>query len=665
MGRMNGKGFSLLELLIAIAILSLMVTSITVAFTQLNDGINDAFVRKNQSTQFYNVENLFAIDFSYHNVGVDEPAPPCYLSFSSNTWYSSCTDTRTEFAQENDAIMLCYQPPQTASRRKVAYYFSSDDNTVCRYQWEANACDGAVNTAIGSDDLSSSVTDLSCDTSILEEVESITFTNQGNGATQIDVSFNNQAGVNQATSIADDFSVTLTSRNINPELVMAELAISDYAVRDGDNLTLTVLLTEALDEDVDIAVDSGDLGCSAPCQVSIDAGDLSGTVTLNENAGSTVGDVITVSLLPGADFLLGQNYQATVNVIDSAANDADHSPSLSILPSLYSMAPNGTDITVTLTLSQTLTNAVDIDLTFTGMSCGASNDYNIAGATTTGCPGTAVTVRDSISAGSLNASFMIDPKNFTSNDRLAITAVANSALTVPEDTLFIDAIPSTELPTIEWLSSNRNITIPHNTSAQYNDELRIGIDTPLPNDIEISLNTSGSLVCNTDYVFVGANCSDNHTLEAHQDVLVIPIQWRYHSDNNHNETAVFSLPMQTDLQVNTSKDDVTITAQELSEISFATSSSIATAGTFTITLNATPALNNDIDIDYTISGTATNADYTLTTSDWSMDSGDSTLTITLSNIVLDTVSETVILTIDEVYGKAYLGTNNEHTVTIN
>ena len=248
---------------------------------------------------------------------------------------------------------------------------------------------------------------------------------------------------------------------------------------------------------------------------------------------------------------------------------------------------------------------------------------------------------------------------------MAITAVANSALTVPEDTLFIDAIPSTELPTIEWLSSNRSITIPHNTSAQYNDELRIGIDTPLPNDIEISLSTSGSLVCNTDYVFVGANCSDSHTLEAHQDVLVIPIQWRYHSDNNHNETAVFSLPTQTDLQVNTSKDDVTITAQELSEISFATSSSIATAGTFTITLNATPALSNDIDIDYTISGTATNADYTLTTSDWSMDSGDSTLTITLSNIVLDTVSETVILTIDEVYGKAYLGTSNEHTVTIN
>ena len=78
MNKVHRTGFSLVELMVAIAILSVVAAGATVAFQTLNQGINTEIVRTSQTDKALLLEKLLRIDLERHGQGIVDSADPAF-----------------------------------------------------------------------------------------------------------------------------------------------------------------------------------------------------------------------------------------------------------------------------------------------------------------------------------------------------------------------------------------------------------------------------------------------------------------------------------------------------------------------------------------------------------------------------------------------------------
>lgn len=664
------NGFSLLELLITIAILSIIATGVMTAFSLLNDGINEQIAQREQRDQFYGIKNLLDIDFGYHNLGVATATPLCFLDYNNThtpTWQSSCVNAHTEatFSTTSDAVLACANIPSSNTVRKVAYFFDTDANTVCRHQWTHTSCDGDPET--GADSLASSYPTAQCTNGLLSNVAETIFQYLPGASTEVRFNFSAGIGSNDITTVEDNFSALIQSRPIPDDVPIVDMVFAEYDVVDNSNIRIAISLLEPATQDLTFELASGDLSCTTPCAVVINKGTDRGFKTMSDPLGAdslAPGDTTLVSIKPSNDYVVGSNYTAAITVTSSSDVVT---PTVSLSSSQYTLSDSGQNVTVKVELSEKLALPLDVTLSLTGLDCGASEHYLILQAVVTDCiadGNTTATV--TLASGTLSQSFTLSPQTLPSTQANLNLVISTANNMIIDDTpIILQTIVANDRPLVTMTSPDTSVFTPHASSADtVQSDLVLNFTPVLTETIDVSLTKSGTLTCGTDYTITGLSCAADATVSIPAGTAIkrIPVTFIYHADNNHNETALFTVTSHSTLRL-ASDVTMTFTVKELSKVSFASAShTINLAGSYSVPLTISPAASQDLVITFTGNNHSTH--YTLPSS-ISINAGSTSASLVLTGANIDSVVDTTSIVIDEVIGKGVVGIMGSATVLVN
>ncbi|MGB0966066.1 MAG: type II secretion system protein [Litorivicinus sp.] len=163
------RGFSLVELMVVIAIMSVVAVGATVTFRSVNQGLNDEIVAQGQKGQGTQLEQLLRLDVAQHGQGLVGDFEPCAITYASSAWGSDCNASAPA---DVAGLLVCHR--QGSEYRQIAYVLQ--DNQLCRHVWQQTAsCDGSVSELSTAADI--------CQSPLVNGVESVAFARGAQGHT--------------------------------------------------------------------------------------------------------------------------------------------------------------------------------------------------------------------------------------------------------------------------------------------------------------------------------------------------------------------------------------------------------------------------------------------------------------------------------------------------
>ncbi|MGF1759504.1 tandem-95 repeat protein [Photobacterium sagamiensis] len=385
--------------------------------------------------------------------------------------------------------------------------------------------------------------------------------------------------------------------------------------------------------------------------LTMTAGDVNDNITIASIVNDLLdenNETVIVSLSSPTNASLGTNTVHTYTIND---NDATPTAAFNASSSNGSETLGSADLQVDLSAASGLT--VTVDYTVTGTATGA--DYTLADGTLT------------MTAGDVN-------------DNITIASIVNDLLDENNETVILTLSSPTNASlgtnTVHTYTINDNDATP---TLAFNASSSNGSETLGSADLQVDLSAASGLTVTVDYTVTGTATGADYTLadgtltmtagDANKNITIASIVNDLLDENNETVIVSLSSPTNASLGTNTvhtytiNDNDATPTLA----FNATSSNGSETLGSADLQVDLSAASGLTVTVDYTVTGTATGADYTLADGTLTMTAGDVNDNITIASIVndlLDENNETVILTLSNPTN-ATLGTNTVHTYTIN
>ncbi|MCP4132574.1 MAG: hypothetical protein GY754_16510 [bacterium] len=287
------------------------------------------------------------------------------------------------------------------------------------------------------------------------------------------------------------------------------------------------------------------------------------------------------------------------------------------------------------------------------------------------CSGTASTGTDY----SANITTVVIPAGKTSVD-VAITTIDDSVSEGNENIIVAidsvvngteDGVQQTELSITDddsaLVSLSGGGALAEDGSSQ---TLTVSLSTTSVSDITVNLAYSGNAANTTDYT----RSADSVTIPAGSTTAAFQITSVADALDETNETVSVDIDSVVNAVENgTQQETITITDDDASptiQFTAASSSGDESASPVSVELSLSAVSALAVDVSFSLSGTATGADYTLAAGTASISAGTTTtnISIPIINDLFNETSETIVITISAPVNAA-LGGNTTHTYTIN
>ena len=362
-------------------------------------------------------------------------------------------------------------------------------------------------------------------------------------------------------------------------------------------------------------------------------------------------ETIVLSLSARASYAIGGQSEHTVQI---AASDVQ--APIAQFAAATSAGNEGATVNIAVGINKTLTQNLTVQYALSGTA--ASNDYTITGSGSV-----------TILAGETSVNIPV----VITND-LVSESSETVILTLGVGTGY--QIGTRRAHTLTIRASDRPPAIQVSTAAQTIQEGQAGrtigivADFAPDNPLTVNMSAAGTATAGDDYTITGLS-GGNFTisLPAGQRTASVSILAATDMLTEQSETVVVEVEAGTGYTVGTrDTQTITIAADNAPDVQWsATTSSAAEGDTVSIEAFVAQPLSYDLEVDYSITGTAASNDYTDSTSgsitiNAGSTSAEAEIIIT-DDTTAETTTETIILTIDE--STAYVvGTQDTHTISI-
>ena len=436
-------------------------------------------------------------------------------------------------------------------------------------------------------------------------------------------------------------TITITDNETAPTVTLSTSANS--VAENGSDLTITATLSNIAD--VDVVVVLGTSGSATEgthyatlSNITISAGSSTGTTSFNPTDDNILGGnksaVIAISSLSGASATNGSPSSKTISIIDD-----EGTPTVSLSVSDTSVAENGSDLTLTATLS--LATAEDVTVTLAGSGTStAGTDYETLSTIT-------------ISAGSTTGTTLFDLKDDTiyeGNETAIITITGVSGGSAIINGTQSKTITITDDDTAPSLSIN-DVTASDESAA--NHTFTVSLSAPSGKSVTVDYATSDgtATAAGSDYTAISATTL---TIDAGETSKTFTVGVLTDSTDEADETVTLTLSNASNASISdatgtlTITDDDTAPSLSINDVSVAEVYNANTTATFTVSLSAPSG--KTVTVNYATSNvTATaGADYTAisaTTLTFAAGQTSKTFTVTILNDLSYESSETATLTL--------------------
>ena len=454
---------------------------------------------------------------------------------------------------------------------------------------------------------------------------------------------------------------TITDNDDPPEVDFN--TTSSSGAESSSSAALTVDLSAASSNDITVdysvtgsATGSGTDYTLADGTLTMSAGSTSGTITIAGIVNDSLDEAdetVIVTLSNPSNATLGSDDAHTYTITD---NDDPPEVDFNITSSSGAESVSSADLTVDLSAASS--NDITVDYAVTGTATGSGTDYTLADGTLT------------ISAGSTSGTITIasiDDDAIDESDETVVVTLSNpSNATLGSDDSHTYTITDNEdTPTINFSTTS-------STAAESVSSADITIDLSAESSQDVTVNyavTGTATGSGTDFTLADGTL----TISAGSTAEILTIASIVDDViDESDETVIVTLSSPSNATLGSdSIHTYTITDNDSTpEVDFnaASSSGAESVSSKAITVNLSGPSSETVTVNYEVTGTATGSgtDYTLVNGTLSISAGDTTSTITITDIVDDTTDETdetVIVTLSSP-NNATLGSNDVHTYTI-
>ncbi len=426
---------------------------------------------------------------------------------------------------------------------------------------------------------------------------------------------------------------------------------------------ITVDLSSASSSDITVnytvsgsAVGSGTDYTLADGTLTINAGETSATIIITgiiDDLSSEGNETVIITLSSPSNAILGDDRVHTYTIND---NDGTPTVSFSEITSNNLESDSSTSIEISIPFASEVD--IRVDYTVTGTATGSGTDFTLDDGT--------LTINAGATTGIITISDIVDD-SLDEMDETIIISLSNPAnATLGTNVVHTVTIQDDDSPP----DIDFDLTSSSGGEANTSKAITVNLSAISSKDVTVDYVVTGTATgSGTDYTLTNGTL----TISAGSTSGVITIaNIADDSLDEENETVILTLSNPSNATLGSDKvHTYTITDNDSAPVvDFKTTSSsgvesVSSAG-LTVNLSAASGLN--ITVDYAVTGTATGSgtDYTLANGTLAINAGETSGTVTISNIVDDSIaegSETVIVSLSNP-SNATLGSDDTHTYTI-
>ncbi len=453
--------------------------------------------------------------------------------------------------------------------------------------------------------------------------------NDNDNTPSIDFNTASSSGAESVSSKA----ITVDLSGPSSEIVTVDYAVTGTATGSGTDYTLV----------------NGTL--------SIAAGDTTGTITIANIIDDTTdetNETVVIHLSSPSNATLGADNVHTFTIIDD-----DDQPTIDFNVTSSSGAESISSTAITVDLSAASSSDISVYYAVSGTATGSGTDYTLADG--------ALTITAGETSGTITIADIVEDLIAEGNETVILTLYGPSNATLGNDSIHTYTINDNDgTPTVSFSST---------TSSDSEAVSSVSVDIEIPfaseSDIEVDYVITGTatgsgvdfnLANGTVTIIAGAKTGTITIVEIIDDLL-----------DESDETIIITLsnPKNATLGSNV-VHTVTITDDDSAPIvdfNLTSTSGDEASSSKSIIVDLSSASGQDVTVDYTVTGSAigSGTDFTLANGTLTISAGQTSGTITIDNIVddsLDEDNETIIVTLSSP-SNATLGNDNVHTYTIN
>ena len=454
---------------------------------------------------------------------------------------------------------------------------------------------------------------------------------------------------------------TITDNDSTP--VVDFNSTSSNGAESNSSADLTVDLSAASSQDVTVnyaltgsATGSGTDYTLANGTLTISAGATSGTITIANIVDDTItegNETVIVTLSSPSNATLGSDDTHTYTITDN-----ESTPVVDFNTTSSNGAESVSSKALTVELSTASAQNVTVNYTVTGTATGSGTDYTLANGT--------LTISAGATTGTITIAGIVDDGLDEANETVIVTLSSPSNATLGSDDAHTYTINDNDAaPVVDF-----NTTSSNGAESVSSKALTVDLSAASSQDVTVDYTVTGTATgSGTDYTLANGTLTISAGATSGTITIASIVD---DSIDESDETVVLTLSNPSNATLGSdSIHTYTITDNENTPtIDFNTTSSngAESVSSKAITVDLSGPSSKTVTIDYAVTGTATGSgtDYTLVSGTLSIAAGDTSGTITISNIVDDNADEpdeTVIITLSSP-SNATLGSDDTHTYTI-
>ncbi|MFL2723577.1 MAG: Calx-beta domain-containing protein, partial [Gammaproteobacteria bacterium] len=441
-------------------------------------------------------------------------------------------------------------------------------------------------------------------------------------------------------------------------------ATSSTGAEDISSVAITVDLSAASSNDITVnyaltgtATGSGTDYTLADGTLTISAGATSGTITIAGIVDDTSvegSETIILTLSSPSNATLGSDSVHTYTISD---NDGTPTVAFSSTSSVDSESVSTRSVEIVMPFASD--NDIQVDYSVAGTATGSGTDYTLANGT--------LTILAGATTGTITITSIVDDSLDESNETIVITLSNPTNASLGTDIVHTLIINDDDSPPV----IDFNSTSSSGDEATSSQLITVDLSNTSSQDVTVNYIVTGTATgSGTDYTLANGTL----TISAGATSGTITIDSIVDdSISEANETVIVTLSSPSNATLGSdSVHTYTINDNDSSpEVDFNLTSSsgaesVSSAG---LTVDLSAASGQNVTVNYAVSGTATGSgiDFTLASGSITINAGETSGTITISNIIDDSINEaneTVIVTLSNP-SNATLGSDTVHTYTIN
>ena len=611
-------------------------------------------------------------------------------SSSSTITIASIVDDSIDEADETVVLTLSNPSNATVGTDSVhTYTITDNDNTP--------TIDFNTTTSSGAESISSKAitVDLSGPSSEIVTVDyAVTGTATGSGTDYtllngtLSIAAGNTTGTITIANIVDDSAdepdetviVTLSSPS---NATLGGDKVHTYTIADDDGLptvdfntasssgaedissvALTVDLSAASSNDVTVnyavtgtATGSGTDYTLANGTLTISAGSTSGTITIAgivDDELDEANETVIITLSNPNNAVLGNDSVHTYTI-----NDNDGTPTVEFSTSSSSGSESVGTRSISVGIPFAASTEIQVDYGVTGGTAGSGTDFTLSSGS--------VTIEEGATSGTIVIPSIIDDSADEADETIIITLSNPTGATLGSEIVHTAIINDNDNPpTIDF-----NTTSSSGAESVSSAGLTVELSQVSSQNVTVDYSISGTATGSGEDYTLGAGKLTINAGETSGTITIASIIDDPFDEPDETVIITLSNPVNANLGSDITHTFTINDNDSTPIISFSNPTSngdeSTTSATLTIDLSVEPSL--DVTVDYVVTGTATGSgqDYTLADGTLTISSGETSGTITITDIVddlLDEDNETIIVTLTNP-SNATLGTDNVHTYTIN